>query len=101
MYIVDSLYNNIKYDNKESRYSYRMISESFFGGQAFGIEVERQDIIEGNVVQIERDLIRRISNKEDKVKILLSLVHDHQVSPIHLVDILGEYVDNYVSDFYF
>lgn len=101
MYIVDSLYSSSKNDNKESIYAYRIISESFLGGQAFGIEVERQDIIEGNIVQIERDLIRRISNKEDKVKTLLSLVHNYQVSPIHLVDILGEYVDNYVSDFSF
>ncbi|MGG7060064.1 DUF6514 family protein [Clostridium tertium] len=101
MYIVDSLYSSSKNDNKEIRYSYRMISESFFGVQAFGIEAERQDLIEGNVVQIERDLIRKISNKEDKVKTLLNLLHDYQVSPIHLVDILGEYVDNYVSDFCF
>jgi hypothetical protein len=101
MYIVDSLYSSSTNDKKKSIYTYRMISESFFGGQAFGIEIERQDIIEGNVIQIERDLIRRISNKEDKVKTLLSLVHNYQVSPIHLVDILGEYVDNYTSDFSF
>ena len=99
MDIVNSLYKSSKNDNKESIYSYRRISENFLEGQAFGIEVERQDLIEGNVVKIERNLIRRISNKEDKVKNLLNLVHNYQVSPIHLVDILGEYVDNYVSDF--
>ena len=74
MYIVDSLYNVTKNEEKESRYAYRIISEDFYGGQAFGIEAERQDL-------------------------LLSLIHDNQVSPIHLVDILGEYVDEYVSDF--
>lgn len=99
MYIVDSLYSNSRNDNKEIRYSFRMVKEEFGVGQAFGIEVERQDLIEGSVVQVERDLIRRISNKEEKVKELLDLVHKYQVSPIHLVDILGEYVDNYVSDF--
>ena len=29
----------------------------------------------------------------------LDLVYKYQVSPVHLVDILGEYVDQYVSDF--
>ena len=99
MDIVNSLYGNIHNDGKESRYSFRMIKESFLDGQAFGIEVERQDFIDGNLVKIERDSIRKISNKEDKVKNLLELIYNYQVSPIHLVDILGEYVDSYVSDF--
>ena len=99
MNIVDSLYINNNNDNKEAIYSFRMIRENFNVGQAFGIEVERQDLIQGIVVKIERDLISGISNKEEKVRELLNLVYKHQVSPIHLVDILGEYVDNYVSDF--
>lgn len=99
MHIVNSLYSNIHNDTKESRYFFRMIKENFYGGQAFGIEVERQDLINGNVVQIERDSIRKISNKEDKVQDLLKLIYEYEVSPIHLVDILGEYVDSCVSDF--
>ncbi len=99
MYIVNSLYSNFKSDNKESQYYFRMTKKDFDFGQAFGIEIERQDLIEGEVVRIERDSINKISNKEEKVKELLNLVHKNQVSPIHLVDILGEYVDRYVSDF--
>ena len=95
MYIVNSLYSNIKNDNKESQYSYRMIKGEF----VFGIEIERQDLIGGEVVRIERDSISNISNREEKVKELLDLVYKYQVSPVHLVDILGEYVDQYVSDF--
>lgn len=99
MYIVESLHSDMKIDDKESKYFFRMFKENFFEGQAFGIEVERQDFIEGNVVKIERDFISKISNNEEKVKGLLKLLYNYQVSPIHLVDILGEYVDNYVSDF--
>ena len=99
MNIVNSLYLNFQNDTKESRYSFRMFKEKFLDGQAFGIEVERQDLVNGNIVEIERDSISKISNKEEKVMELLKLVHNHQVSPIHLVDILGEYVDNYTSDF--
>ena len=99
MYIVNSLYSNIKNDNKESQYSYRMIKGEFVFVKAFGIEIERQDLIGGEVVRIERDSISNISNREEKVKELLDLVYKYQVSPVHLVDILGEYVDQYVSDF--
>jgi len=76
-----------------------MTKKDFDFGHAFGIEIERQDLIEGEVVRIERDSINKISNKEEKVKELLDLVYRNKVSPIHLVDILGEYVDRYVSDF--
>lgn len=99
MYIVDSVYSVVKNEEREFRYTYRLISEDFYNGQAFGIEIERQDLIEGNVVKIERDKIRKISNVKEKVKVILNLVHSNQVSPIHLVDILGEYVDEYVVDF--
>lgn len=101
MYIVDTLYSGLKNENKEIKYYFRMTKEDLNLGHAFGIEIERQDLIEGKVVQIERDLINRISNKEEKVKQLLDLLYSHQVSPIHLVDILGEYVDSYVYDFDF
>ena len=99
MHIVESLDSNVKTDNKESKYSFRMFKESFFNGQAFGIEVERQDLIEGNIIKIERDSISKISNNEEKVRDLLKLLFNYKVSPIHLVDILGDYVDSYVSDF--
>ena len=48
---------------------------------------------------IERNEIRKISNSKTKVEWLLNLLKDNNVSPIHLVDILGSYVDEYVSDF--
>ncbi|MDU5109047.1 MAG: DUF6514 family protein [Clostridium sp.] len=99
MKIVNSLYSSFKNEEKEIKYSYRLTEESYLNGQAFGIEVEKQDIVDGEVVAIERDYIEKISNIEDKVRELLSLIHNYQVSPVHLVDILGEYVDNYVVDF--
>ena len=99
MKVVNSLYSSFKDEDKEIKYSYRLTKEYYLNGQAFGIEVEKQDIVDGNVIAIERDYIGKISNIEDKVRKLLSLVHTYQVSPVHLVDILGEYVDNYVMDF--
>lgn len=67
--------------------------------QSYGIEIERQDMINGNVVNIERDCIKSISPKRHKVHNLLKLLYDNNVSPIHLIDVLGEYIDEYIVDF--
>lgn len=67
--------------------------------QSYGIEIERQDIKDGNVINIERDCINSISPQRYKVQNLLKLLYDNNVSPIHLIDVLGEYVDEYIIDF--
>ena len=84
---------------KKMRYYYRLIKEDFMNGHAYGIEAERQDFIEDKLVKIEREEIRKISNIKEKVEKLMYLLNDNLVSPIHMVDILGSYVDKYVSDF--
>ena len=100
MLVVKSLMNS---EEKECKakiiYNYRLIKEDYLNGQAYGIEVERMDFIEDILVNIERDEIRKISNIKEKVNYLLEIIHKNKVSPIHIVDILGEYVDNYVIDF--
>lgn len=100
MLVIKSLMDSgEKEDKTKVIYNYRLIKESYLSGQAYGIEVERQDFIEGVLVNIERDQIRKISNVKEKVNNLLEIVHKNKVSPIHIVDVLGEYVDNYVIDF--
>lgn len=100
MLVVKSLMNSEeKGDKTQIIYNYRLIKEEYLNGQAYGIEVERQDFVEGILVNIERDEIRKISNIKEKVNNLLEIIHKNKVSPIHIVDILGEYVDNYVMDF--
>lgn len=67
--------------------------------QSYGIEVERQDVVNDELVAIIRDEISNISPHRHKVHNLLKLLYDNIVSPIHLVDLLGEYVDLYCSDY--
>ncbi|MEY7999197.1 DUF6514 family protein [Clostridium sp. Mt-5] len=67
--------------------------------QSYGIEVERQDISEGKLVNVQRDCVRSISPERYKVHNLLKLLYDNKVSPIHLVDVIGDYVDEYILDF--
>ena len=99
MKIIDSLTTEVIKDGIELKYTYRLIKSIYKGSQAYGIEVEREDSNCGQVVQIERDNIRLISNNRYKVSELLRLLYKNQVSPIHLVEILGDYVDEYVYDF--
>lgn len=67
--------------------------------QSYGIELERQDLVDGLLTGIERNVIRSISPDRHKVHNLLRLLYDNEVSPIHLVDVLGDKVDEYIIDF--
>lgn len=99
MKIKESLSLIIENKEKEVNYFYRLTESETTRGVAFGIEVEKQDIKNGAVTNIERDAVDIISNKEEKVKQILELLYRNNVSPIHLVDVIGEYVDEYVQDF--
>lgn len=92
---------NITFERNEKTmdYYYRLTEENYGKGQAFGIEIERQDIKDGKVINIERDSVNMISNNEERVKNIFNLLYKNNVSPIHLLDVIGEYVDEYVGDF--
>ena len=99
MEIIESLISSISREGTEMKYMYRLTKSNYKGDQAYGIEVERQDLKRGQAINIERDNINLISNNKYKVNELLKLLYKNQVSPIHLVEILGEYVDGYIYDF--
>jgi len=67
--------------------------------QSYGIEVERQDMLNDELVAIVRENVCNVSPQRHKVHNLLKLLHDNIVSPIHLVDVIGEYVDCYSCDY--
>lgn len=67
--------------------------------QTYGIEIERQDYVRDVMVNIERESINTISPQRHKVHNLLRLIYENEVSPTHLVEVLGEYVDEYINDF--
>ena len=107
MVIVEQLTRADQNEGKSMIYSYRMIKKivtlPFYDlcseVQCFGIEIERQDLINGVVISIERDSVEAISPYRHKVRELLKLLYDNKVSPIHLIDVLAEYIDEYVLDF--
>ncbi|MGL5352167.1 MAG: DUF6514 family protein [Clostridium sp.] len=99
MKILESLSSSITNEGTELKYTYRLTENKYKGNEAYGIEVERHKSLGGQTVDIERDKIDLISINKYKVNSLLELLYKNLVSPIHLVEILGEYVDEYVYDF--
>jgi len=107
MVVIENLYKKVTDGDVNYTYFYRLVKsqisvsmyDEFTKVQAYGIEIERQDISNGSVVRIQRDCVDNISPQRYKVKNLLKMLYDNTVSPIHMIDILGEYIDEYTSDF--
>ena len=95
MKIKKTLSKLVSFDDRESKYIYRIIENTVKNRQAFGIEIERQDLNCGEVINLERDTINIVA--ED----ILVLLFNNLVSPIHLIDVVGEYSDLCVNDFGF
>lgn len=100
MEVIENLTKSVEGEDILYQYNYRMTKDTYGKIQVYGIEAERFDIKNSEkLTNIERNEIRLISPERYKVKELLKILYDNNVSPIHLVDILGEYVDASVSDF--
>lgn len=83
----------------EFRYVYRLIKKDFNGVTAYGIEIERKDFVGLKNVNLERERIETISIHRHKVKQILLKLYNNQVSPLHLIDIIGSYADKHAYEF--
>ena len=92
--VVESVQDNSRYE-----YSYRLVKTDYRNMVAYGIEVERMDFNDENLINIERECINKISPVYNKVENMVELLYKYRVSPIHLVDVLGETIDECVMDF--
>lgn len=93
-------YTSINRDNDvEFRYAYRLIKKDYKGIAAYGIEIERKDYVGLKNITLEREKIDIISPHRYKVKQLMMKLYNNQVSPIHLIDIIGSYVDEHAYEF--
>ena len=92
--VVESVQDNSRYE-----YSYRLVKTDYRNMVAYGIEIERMDFNDENLINIERECINKISPVYNKVENMVDLLYKYRVSPIHLVDVLGETIDECVMDF--
>lgn len=79
----------------EFNYFYRLIKSSYRGVPVYGIEIERKDYIGMRNVNIERDKVDMISYNKNKAEQILIKLYKNKLSPIHLVDIIGSYADEF------
>ncbi|WP_300347800.1 DUF6514 family protein [Clostridium sp.] len=99
MRVVKNLCKELNEGDKKLNFSYRLIENNYKGREVYGIEIEREDFVHNILTNIERDSVEKISPNKEKVFELVQKLYDFQVSPIHLIDIIGEDIDNYVADF--
>lgn len=94
-------------DNKSYIYRYYMVKnckkfyvkENELEIKCYGIEVVREDYDKNNIVATERERIDFVSTDRTKVLKLLIDLQRNEVSPVHLLEVVGEYVDEWTSDF--
>lgn len=96
---VSNFIVNINNNNVDMKYIYTLESTIYKDDKVYGIKVEREDIENGKVIKKIENKVSIISKKKELVENLLSLLYNNQVSPIHLIDIIGETVDKCVSEF--
>lgn len=88
----------MKINEREMQYIYRLLLKDYNNKKVYGLEVERRDISNNQVVNIERESIEEISIVKDRVKEMIDILYNGIVSPIHVVDILGEEIDKCVAE---
>ena len=76
------------------KYSYLMESRKYNNETVYGIVVKKESIKNKVVVSTIEDRVDIISKKKE-----VDLLYRNQVSPIHLIDVIGETVDNCVLEF--
>lgn len=88
----------MKINEREMQYIYRLLLKDYNNKKVYGLEVERRDISNNQVVNIERESIEEISIVKDRVKEMIDILYNGIVSPIHVVDILGGEIDKCVAE---
>ncbi|MGG5460338.1 DUF6514 family protein [Clostridium sp. B9] len=99
MRVIRNLCKEVILEDMCYKFCYRLIETCLRDTKVYGIEVERKDFRDEVLTNIERDVVEIISPNVDKVEELVSKLYKFEVSPIHLIDVIGEDVDMCVADF--
>ena len=86
-------------NNITMRYLYKLLRTNFNKEYVYGIEIKQEDIQGEKIINIEKESVDIISPKKEKVDDILNKLYRNEVSPIHLIDIIGLDVDKAVFDF--
>lgn len=97
--LLESLNVKKEVNGMEMKYSYGIIESKYLENVVYGIYVSREYIDGEKVIDLYEDSIKYVSPIKEKVIGLRDLLYKGEVSPLHLIDIVGDFVDNCVNDF--
>ena len=98
MKIVKEIIKKMQTEELEYIYSYRLTAIQLGGKEIFGVEIERADYLDYELVNIERDCVEKISYDVLKVSVLFDIISENIVSPIHLIDVIGDKIDSCIEE---
>lgn len=75
------------------------VDKNEFKVKSYGIEAVREEILNGKIVSIEKNIVQHISPDRMKVVELIFMLQENEVSPLHLLEVVGSYMDEWVYDF--
>jgi hypothetical protein len=75
------------------------VCESGIDVSCFGIEITSEKYFDDQLVDTYSNSVEAVSSVKERVVNLIDFLKKKEVSPVHLVDIIGEYVDEWTSDF--
>jgi Family of unknown function (DUF6514) len=108
MAVVELLIRSEEVDGTKYKYFYRLIKreiaitseiEGIIPTQSYGIEIERHDMVKDSLVNVERNSVYNVSTSRHKVHNILKYLFENTVSPVHLIDIVGQETDENVIDY--
>lgn len=94
-------------DNRRCKYRYMLLEgdkdicnqQETVTLPCFGVEIIREDIVDGNVCSMESDRIPCMTTYRYKAVQLIKKLYVNTVSPLHLIDVAGSLADEWVDDF--
>lgn len=83
----------------ERIYIYKITEQLEKSSCEYGIEVELKYIMKGENVKNIKEEVKNISSKKEEVIDILQLLCRNEASPLHLLDILQDYIDRDVIQY--
>lgn len=99
MVLLSKLETKKTNEEQEIKYIYKLTETERNDEIAYGIVVEKLSIDNNQVIDINRECVELVSPIREKVEKLQKMLYNYEVSPIHLIDVAGEYIDECVLDF--
>ncbi|WP_346930201.1 DUF6514 family protein [Clostridium sp.] len=105
--IIETLKSNMECEENTIEYTYNLIQselEIHMDGErrvidVYGVEIESEVKNKGKHVKQYKEHVQCITPNKYKGSELLGLLKNNVVSPIHLIDIIEEYIETYYADF--